>query len=172
MRQSRQRVNEIQIASPCAMSWDAMEGDERVRFCGDCKLHVYNLAAMDVEEAATLIDEENAHVCVRLVRRRDGTVLTRDCPVGRRIAVRRKRAAMWASLAVSAGVLGASGPRQRAHHTVQVHRAPEACQPVQEVQMGAPAAVAPQRQAFAAPMGEIRMGRRAPAPVRAPRSKP
>lgn len=105
MGSRRQQVDGIQIASPCSMEWSQMEGDERVRFCGACRLHVYNLSAMDVEEAAQLISDASTEVCVRLYRRRDGTVLTQDCPVGRRVAVRRKCATFWGTLAASAGAI-------------------------------------------------------------------
>ena len=42
----------IEIASPCTASWDAMHGDNRVRFCDQCNLHVYNLSAMSRQEAS------------------------------------------------------------------------------------------------------------------------
>ena len=29
-------LENIQIAKPCPANWDAMTGDERVRFCGKC----------------------------------------------------------------------------------------------------------------------------------------
>jgi hypothetical protein len=121
---NRQRIDGIQIASPCSAAWNEMEGDERVRFCGACRLHVYNLSAMDVEEAASLIGDGTSSVCVRLHRRRDGTVLTRDCPVGYRMAVRRKRSVLWGSLALGAGLLGVSGPTFTVRAT-QVRKVPK-----------------------------------------------
>ena len=33
-------LDNIRIASPCSANWDEMFGDERKRFCGDCKLNV------------------------------------------------------------------------------------------------------------------------------------
>jgi hypothetical protein len=59
-----------------------MYGDDRKRFCGDCKLNVYNLSGMTREEAESLIINAEGHLCVRFYKRRDGTVLTQDCPVG------------------------------------------------------------------------------------------
>ena len=72
----------IQIASPCPAAWDEMTGDERVRFCKRCKLNVYNLSEMSREEAEEFISQREGRTCVRLFRRADGTVLTKDCPVG------------------------------------------------------------------------------------------
>lgn len=112
MGTNRQQVDSIRIASPCSMEWERMQGDDRVRFCSACGLNVFNLAAMDLEEAAQLISERSQGLCVRLHRRRDGTVLTQDCPVGRQISVKRKRAGFW-GLAAGAGVFFAVGsPRQ------------------------------------------------------------
>lgn len=72
----------IQIASPCSASWDNMRGDELVRFCSDCKLNVYNISDMTREEATSLIQRNEGGLCGRFYRRADGTILTRDCPVG------------------------------------------------------------------------------------------
>jgi len=71
----------IQIASPCKVPWDSMQGDERVRRCGECELPVYNLAEMTRDEAETLINTHQGRLCARFYRRPDGTILTADCPV-------------------------------------------------------------------------------------------
>src|SRR5262245_47149618 len=80
-----------------------MKGDDRKRYCDACKLHVYNLAGMTRPEVETLIGGGEA--CVRLFRRKDGTVLTQDCPVGVRAATRRFIGTMAASLVVLFGAL-------------------------------------------------------------------
>lgn len=74
-------LDRIRIASPCTASWASMRGDDRVRFCEDCKLNVYNLSAMTQPQAEELIREKEGRLCATLYRRRDGTVITRDCPV-------------------------------------------------------------------------------------------
>ncbi len=75
-------LNNIKIASPCSANWDAMLGDDKKRFCGDCKLNVYNLSGMSQTEAENLLIESEGRVCVRFYRRNDGTILTQDCPIG------------------------------------------------------------------------------------------
>lgn len=75
-------LDQIHIAAPCNASWKDMEGDERKRHCGSCKLDVYNISDMRAEEAEAFIRASTGHVCVRLYRRPDGTVLTRNCPKG------------------------------------------------------------------------------------------
>jgi hypothetical protein len=75
-------LNNIRIASPCSADWDQMYGDDRKRFCGDCKLNVYNLSGMSRKEAEALIMKAEGRLCVRFYKRRDGSVITEDCPVG------------------------------------------------------------------------------------------
>lgn len=75
-------LNNISIASPCSADWNEMYGDERKRFCGDCKLNVYNLSGMTRDEAEALIFNAEERLCVRFFRRADGSVITQDCPVG------------------------------------------------------------------------------------------
>jgi hypothetical protein len=75
-------VQRVEIASPCTASWAEMLGDERVRFCDHCKLNVYNLSIMSESEGEALIIEKEGKLCARIYRRRDGTIITRDCPVG------------------------------------------------------------------------------------------
>lgn len=73
---------QIKIASPCHADWGKMTGDERSRFCASCQKNVYNISAMTSKEASDLIREKEGKLCVRYFLRRDGTILTQDCPVG------------------------------------------------------------------------------------------
>jgi hypothetical protein len=83
-------LNNLRIASPCPAAWEGMRGDDRVRFCDSCSKHVYNVSGMTADEAVALIQTSEGQTCVRLFRRTDGTVLTADCPVGIRSALRRR----------------------------------------------------------------------------------
>jgi hypothetical protein len=99
----RRPLATVQIKNPCPAAWEQMAGDDRVRFCPQCRLHVYNLSAMSRQEAEDFLQQQEGRVCLRLYRRADGTVLTRDCPAG-------ARAARWRLLAfvaaMGAGLLG------------------------------------------------------------------
>ncbi len=75
-------LQNLKIASPCSADWDAMLGDERKRFCGECKLNVYNLSGMTKYDAENLLRNSEGRLCVRYFERPDGTVLTQNCPVG------------------------------------------------------------------------------------------
>ncbi|HXT61460.1 MAG TPA: carboxypeptidase-like regulatory domain-containing protein [Pyrinomonadaceae bacterium] len=82
-------LNQIRVASPCSVGWESMAGNDRVRFCSLCQLNVYNFAELTRKEAEQLVHTTEGRICGRLYRRSDGTVITRDCPVGLR-ALRRK----------------------------------------------------------------------------------
>ena len=83
-------LQNIRIASPCSADWEKMEGNDRVRFCSACQLNVYNFSEMTEREVRQLIQShEGRRLCGRLYRRKDGTLLTRNCPVALRAVVRR-----------------------------------------------------------------------------------
>lgn len=105
-------LKNLRIASPCPMNWDQMTGDDRARFCSLCNLHVYNIAELTRKQAVALISETEGRICGRIYRRSDGTVITKDCPIGLR-AIRRRVArtagAVFATLvALTASAFGQS----------------------------------------------------------------
>jgi hypothetical protein len=111
-------LGRVRVASPCRADWDAMEGDERMRFCQQCGLNVYNLSALTRPEAEALVARTEGRLCARLYRRADGTVLTKDCPEGlRAVRLRVGRAAGAAFAAVVglfASVAGQTPPKKSA----------------------------------------------------------
>src|SRR5688572_27353707 len=73
-------LNQLQVAAPCTADWEEMRGDDRVRFCGQCALNVYNLSAMTTEQAEDLVLKTEGRLCIRMFQRHDGTVITQNCP--------------------------------------------------------------------------------------------
>jgi hypothetical protein len=106
MNKTAPALDEIKVASPCRASWDAMEGDERVRFCQACRLNVYNLSAMTRAQAESLVAATEGRRCVRFYQRGDGMVLTRDCPVGWAAVKRRLAWIGAAAVACLTAVIG------------------------------------------------------------------
>ncbi len=74
-------LDNIRIASPCKVPWDSMKGNDKIRFCSQCSLNVYDLSNMTRKEVAKIFSQ-NEKLCVALYRRADGTILMQDCPVG------------------------------------------------------------------------------------------
>src|SRR5215469_10207399 len=107
-------LKNLHVASPCSANWAQMSGDNRVRHCPECKLNVYNLSAMSRREAEELIVSREGRLCVRFYQRADGTVLTRDCPVGVRQLVR--KVSRIAGMALSALMSVSFCSAQTAHN--------------------------------------------------------
>lgn len=109
------KIDRLRIATPCPISWEQMTGDNRVRFCDHCHLNVYNLSELSRIEAEKLIVSTEGRLCARLFRRTDGTVLTKDCPVGLRalrMRVSKRAAAVFALVAsISATIFGQQSAR-------------------------------------------------------------
>jgi hypothetical protein len=95
-------LDAVRVGSPCTASWEAMRGDDVRRFCGQCRLHVYDLSAMGREEAEALLRSREGRLCVRFTRRQDGRVVTDDCGRVRRAIRRRARAVRVAASALLA----------------------------------------------------------------------
>ena len=76
-----------------------MAGDDRVRYCPQCNLNVYNFSAMTSIEIQQIVAARTGRLCARFYQRTDGTMLTKDCPVGVRAATWRACGAATAALA-------------------------------------------------------------------------
>jgi hypothetical protein len=98
-------LDNLRIAAPCSADWDQMFSfeDERVRFCSQCNLNVYNLSGMSRREAEALVMKTEGRLCVRFYRKADGSILTQNCPVGLRAI---KRRVAWAAQVVLGMALG------------------------------------------------------------------
>ena len=105
-------LDDVRVASPCHADWDQMtpataSDGERARFCGDCEKNVYDLSAMTRVDAMALIERHEGRCCVRFYQRPDGTVLTEDCPVGFRAALKRAERRALGGIAASIGAAAA-----------------------------------------------------------------
>lgn len=69
-----------------------MSGDDRVRFCGSCCKHVYNISDLSRAEAEAFLRDNGVSKCVKFYRKKDGTIITDDCPIGLRKIRDRARA--------------------------------------------------------------------------------
>ncbi len=77
-------LDSLMIAAPCNVGWDNMQGTDKVRFCHQCNLNVYNTSKLTSSELQGLLSTNGEMPCLRLYRRADGTLITEDCPVGLR----------------------------------------------------------------------------------------
>ena len=101
-----------------------MAADERVRYCSQCNLNVYNLSAMSSLEAEQLIAERQENVCVFFYRRQDGSIFTRGCPGKMRVVMRRtsRIAGIALSAVMSVSPLAAQAAQSNTAQEAQVVR--------------------------------------------------
>ena len=160
----RSPLDNIRVAAPCSSDWNQMVGDERVRFCQQCSLNVYNLSSMSRREAEALIANTEGRLCVRYYRRRDGTILTKNCPVGlsaiKRLISRTAGAMLsavlsfFAGLGIYTGIVTNEEPFVRSSNTMGTMTAPE--QPF----MGVAAIKLPSETVDEPEEGKVVVGRR------------
>ncbi|HEY4178095.1 MAG TPA: hypothetical protein VGM90_14710 [Kofleriaceae bacterium] len=118
-------LDNIHVATPCSMDWDAMTGDERVRSCDACDKNVFNLSGMTREEAEELILEKHGNLCVRYFQRHDGTILLQDCSVGISQKRKRKVLAVGATLLLGGAALFAWKVTRKGAPTAHVEQTSE-----------------------------------------------
>jgi hypothetical protein len=146
----------IRIANPCTVPWDHLSGDDRVRFCGKCRQNVYNVAAMGRDEARALIMMKEMRVCLRLIHRADGTLVTADCWTRLRQARQRGWLAfcgmifvlLWAEIAAQIVGLSMLG---RLRSRVVMGEAPHAQQTIARPTPPKPTPAMPMPRAFETP---------------------
>jgi hypothetical protein len=113
MNQFTDPLSHVRVAAPCRADWERMRGNERVRFCDQCSMNVYNLSNMTKKDAEALLLSTEGRLCVRYYHRADGTILTNNCPVGLRALKRRvsgfSRAVVSSVLSFFAGMAVLAG---------------------------------------------------------------
>lgn len=107
-------VESIVITSPCSVGWENMTGDDKIRFCGQCKKRVHNLSTLPPNEVAQVISKikKKERACVLMYRRPDGSVIMDNCPIVLRRARDRIRAVYVATLLAFFWLLGTNADAQ------------------------------------------------------------
>lgn len=72
----------LALASPCNVAWESMSGDDRARHCAQCGQTVYDVRELTEGEVMALVGAPGG-ACLRMLRRADGTIVTKDCPTTR-----------------------------------------------------------------------------------------
>ena len=73
MKPATSPLDRVRVASACPESWEGMTGDDRTRFCGRCRMNVYNLSGMT--RSAAGIKERCPNVVAYLTSIDAGTVV-------------------------------------------------------------------------------------------------
>lgn len=80
MPKSVRSFDRITIPAPCDADWDTMIGNDQVRFCEHCNLHVTDLSSMTRPAAMRLVARSQGRLCVRYVQRANRDILTKEIP--------------------------------------------------------------------------------------------
>ena len=120
MSEPNRSLDRITIPNPCDANWDEMIGNDQVRFCEHCSLHVTNLSSMTRQEAMHFVSESRGRICVRYLERPNGGVLIQKMPeklyrIGRRVS-RLAAGAFTATLSLS-NAMGQS--QSNTNHTAE-----------------------------------------------------
>lgn len=91
---------ELHISSPCPKRWEDLVGDDRIRYCGQCRLNVYNFAVMGQEEIERVVRRTEGRLCGRLYLRGDRTATSKNCPASRTRTLLKRAIAVAAVLLV------------------------------------------------------------------------
>jgi len=94
-----------------------MRGNDRIRFCKECNLNVYNFSAMTLVEIEDLTLHREGRLCARLYQRSDGKVLTKNCPVGFRASLVRATGFASATLSTLLSIIPATSGAQAQQKT-------------------------------------------------------
>src|SRR5712691_6823939 len=91
MPKSVRSFDRITIPVPCDADWDSMSGNDQVRFCEHCNLHVTDLSSMTRQEATRLVARAEGRLCVRYIQRPGGGILSKQVsaklhPITRRMS--------------------------------------------------------------------------------------
>ncbi len=141
-------ARDLRIQDPCSKQWHELVGDDRKRYCSECKLHVFSSTALARDEALFLRDQAPGRFCMRIEYDRAGRALYLDSPAPEPARVAARDAAQGPpaislerrlALAAAAGLLAACGSSVNPQPT---DVAPPAAI-VEPAQMGSPVPVAP-----------------------------
>jgi ankyrin repeat protein len=103
-------LDRLTITQPCNEGWESMTGNDQVRFCQHCNLHVSDLSQMTRTEALRLVTESRGRLCVRYVRLPNGRIATSDLPA--KLYLIGRRASRIAAGAFTAAISLSSAPAQ------------------------------------------------------------
>lgn len=78
----QEALQAIKIATPCHVPITEMEDRGSFFHCHECQLNVYHFSTLSNDQIADLLNQNHERLCVGMFKREDGTIITKDCPLG------------------------------------------------------------------------------------------
>ncbi|HEV2856369.1 MAG TPA: carboxypeptidase-like regulatory domain-containing protein [Thermoanaerobaculia bacterium] len=116
MTTRKDKLQRLQVASPCSSSWEAMHGDGRRRHCLECDKAVYDFAQLTPREIAGVIEASQGELCARLTRDEWGRLVTLQPPITADPLASRRASPLVTAVVTAA--LGLSGTAWAAQATL------------------------------------------------------
>ena len=110
---SKPYSSRFEITSPCTEDWDAMVGNDQIRFCKHCQRSVHDFSQMTSKMIRRLIAQSNGRICVRY-----SDVTPRPAPVLYKIGRRTSKiaaSAFSAAIGLSGAMAANAGPKQHSN---------------------------------------------------------
>ena len=101
----KNKFDQLNVVSPCSVSWERMSGNQQQRFCGECSKTVFDFSQMTRGQIEAITFARKGQLCARITRRDDGTMMMLEPPT----MLSTRRASPLAGAVVSA-ILGISVP--------------------------------------------------------------
>ena len=115
MTTRKDKLQRLQVTSPCSSSWEAMHGDGRRRRCLECDKPVYDFAQLTPREIAGVIEASQGELCARLTRDDWGRLVTLQPPItADPLASRRASPLVTAVVTAALGLSGTAWTTQAA----------------------------------------------------------
>lgn len=74
-------IDSVSVASPCGENWDAMKGNEQIRFCSHCAKDVTNISEMSAAEARRFVLRSKGSICIRVIKDTRGRTISVERPL-------------------------------------------------------------------------------------------
>jgi hypothetical protein len=72
------KIDKLGINSPCTADWNKMKGNDRIRYCEECKRYVHDFSRLPRRQVQDLIAASPGRICARLTYNEDDSVIFLD----------------------------------------------------------------------------------------------
>jgi len=71
----KNKFDQLNVVSPCSVSWERMSGNQQQRHCGECNKTVFDFSQMTRSQIESVTFAQKGRLCARITRRDDGAMV-------------------------------------------------------------------------------------------------